>query len=164
MSDPDLPEYVPAFSPTLDMRGCAERLLRGQTPADIARDTNTPLATVEAIAADPKTRFLLSKRGSRHTGGKFDVERALTEETETTFNVITGLRDGAEKDEVRLRAAVELFDRQRPKVTKNETEMTVRITLSQEQQALATNLEAELETLDAEFASYEPPSEQGKLE
>jgi hypothetical protein len=34
--------------------------------------------------------------------------------------------------------------------------MTVRISLSHEQQALATNLEDEVRTLDAEFASYEP--------
>ena len=157
--DPELPSLAPAFSPTLDARACAERLSRGCSLEQIAADTNTPLETVKMLANDPAAKYLVGKRASRTTGGVFDVEKALTDETEATFNVITALRDTAEKDEVKLRAAVELFDRQRPKITKNETEMTVRITLSHEQQALATDLEDEVRTLDAEFASYEPASE-----
>ena len=155
-ADPDLPSLAPAFSPTLDARACAERLARGCSLEQIAADTHTPLDTVQMLANDPVTKYLVGKQSSRTTGGVFDVEKALTDETEDTFKTIVSLRDSAEKDEVKLRAAVELFDRQRPKVTKNETEMTVRVTLSQEQQALATNLEDEVRTLDAEFASYEP--------
>lgn len=158
-ADPELPSLAPAFSPTLDARACAEHLSRGCTLEQIAADTNTPLETVKMLANDPAAKYLVGKRATRTTGGVFDVEKALTDETERTFDTILGLRDGAEKDEVRLRAAVELFDRQRPKITKNETEMTVRISLSHEQQALATNLEDEVRTLDAEFASYEPAGE-----
>ena len=162
MSDPDL---SPLTIAALDPRACADYLIQGHTPDQIASLTGVPIERVQMLAADPKTTFLVDKAKGKYKGkgGVFDVEKALADELEATFTKLTHLRDHAEKDETQLRAAVELFDRQRPKITKNETEMTVRITLSHEQQALATSLEAEVEALDVDFESYEPTAEQEKL-
>ncbi len=51
----------------------------------------------------------------------------IAAESGRTLDVIVGLRDTAENESVRLGAARELFDRQSPKVTRTESDATLKI-------------------------------------
>lgn len=154
LNDPDV---TPTPTPgTLDRTCVADLIVEGLTLEQVAERTGVPLAVVTPIYHSPLTRNLVDvkRRTSRYrdASGRFDVEKALTVETEATFSRLVEIRDTADKPETQLSAAKELFDRQRPKITRTEDERTVRIVLSKDEQALAGATLTELAAMDAEFA------------
>ena len=141
----------------LDTKSVADLLFEGMSVADIAVMTGQAEAAVAVLAENPLTKYMLQKlqaAGAAYhdKSGAFDTEKALSSETEDTFLKIVEIRDTADKPETQLSAAKELFDRQRPKITRTEEERTVRITISRDDVAVAATVEAEMAIIDADFS------------
>ena len=150
--DPILPDSPSTHTGMLDETRCAALLHSGLTIAQIALEANVPLDLAQEVAARPLTLHLLEKKRKR---GTFDVEKALQDELEPTFERLVAMRDFAEDESLQFRAAVELFDRQRPKITRTEEERTTRFIFEAVSQVDAAKIEAEVAVIDAEFAAID---------
>lgn len=150
MPDPDL--TVPSPVGSLDSHYCAELRLAGKTAEEIAALAGVPVGVVLPVYHSPLTRALMdrevAKRGSWRKDGKFEVEHALASEQENTFAKIVEIRDNAEDEALQLKAAEDLFDRQRPKVTKTEEERVVTFILDPAYAKTAQTIVAETEMID----------------
>ena len=150
MPDPDL--TVPSAVGSLDSHVCAELRLEGKTPEEIATLAGVPVGVVLPVYNSPLTKALmdreLAKRSAWRKDGKFEVEQALASEQESTFARIVHLRDNAEDEALQLKAAEDLFDRQRPKVTKTEEERVVTFILDPAYAKTAQTIVAETEMID----------------
>lgn len=154
MSDPQI---VPAS--TLNHKSVAAYLAEGLSIEQIATLTGLTIGGIQPIAENPLTQHmlkqLLGKKGEyRDENGQFDDEKALDVEREATFTKMVEFRDG-DNPQVALAANKELYDRQRPKITKTEDERTVRIVLAQDQQDAARLAVQEVEAIDAEFTQID---------
>lgn len=96
-------------------RDIARALRYDENRVSILRNSPLMRAQVEQLQRDMRER----------TFG--DVIARLQREAGPTLDVLLALRDTSAKDDVRLGAARELFDRQVPKVTRTQEDRTLRI-------------------------------------
>jgi hypothetical protein len=109
----------------------------GRTNAQIASELGMSGVGISTILKSPLMRALvdqyLQQIESKTSTSVADVIATLRGETGKTLKTILDLRDGGDKnDSVRLAAAIELFDRQVPKVHKTDESKTVRIVLDRD--------------------------------
>lgn len=106
----------------------------GRTNAQIASELGMSSVGISTILKSPLMRALvaqyLQQIESKTSTSVADVIATLRGETSKTLTTILSIRDeGTKEDSVRLAAAIELFDRQIPKVHKTDESRTVRIVL-----------------------------------
>lgn len=106
----------------------------GRSNAAIASELGLSAMGVGAILKSPLMRALvdqyLREIESRTATSVADVVATLRGETAKTLTTLIEIRDtGTREDSTRLSAAIELFDRQIPKVHRTDESKTVRIVL-----------------------------------
>jgi hypothetical protein len=112
----------------------------GHSTVQIAAELGMSSQGVYAALKSPLMRALvaqyLQQIEARTQTSVADVLSTLRGETAKTLKTIVDIRDtGVKEDSVRLSAAIELFDRQVPKVHKTDESKTVRIVLDGERLA-----------------------------
>jgi hypothetical protein len=136
---PDVATAAPAGLKALKPRHKLIALMAasGRTNAQIASELGMSGVGISTILKSPLMRALvdqyLQQIESKTSTSVADVIATLRGETGKTLKTILDIRDGGDKnDSVRLAAAIELFDRQVPKVHKTDESKTVRIVLDRD--------------------------------